>query len=127
MPKLDHVALEVSNIDISVDFYTKKLGFTFISRAIDEKEKEEYCYLESNGFYLELLHDLKKNKLTKKNIERPYCPHICFATNDMEKTIKGLKAKDMMIVHGPLVIKGEATWIYFADPDYNVLEFIERY
>ena len=60
MPKLDHVALEVSNIDISIEFYTKKLGFSFISRAIDEKEHEEYCYLESNRFFLELLHDFKK-------------------------------------------------------------------
>ena len=127
MPILDHVALEVSNIDISVEFYTKKLDFSFISRSIDEKEHEEYCYLESNGFILELLHDFKKNKLTKRKIERPYCPHICFATNDMDRTITDLQSKNMTIIHGPLVIKDEATWVYFADPDFNVLEYIQRY
>ena len=127
MPKLDHIALEVSNIDISLEFYTKKLGFYFISRAIDKKEQEEYCYLESNGFYLELLHDLEKNIPTKREIERPYCPHVCFATDDMEKTIKDLQSKNMIIIYGPLVIKDEATWIYFADPDFNVLEYIQRY
>lgn len=127
MPKLDHVALEVSNIDESVEFYTKKLGFSFVSRAIDEKEQEEYCYLESNGFFLELLRDLKKNNVLKRNIERPYCPHICFATKDMEKTINYLQLEKINIIHGPLVIKGEATWVYFADPDNNVLEYIQRF
>ncbi|MFZ1290059.1 MAG: VOC family protein [Melioribacteraceae bacterium] len=127
MPKLDHVALEVSNIDDSVEFYTKKLGFAFISKSIDEKEQEEYCYLESNGFYLELLHDLKKKNASIKEIERPYCPHICFATKDMSKAVQELQSNKIKIIHGPLVIKGEATWVYFVDPDLNVLEFIQRY
>lgn len=127
MPKLDHVALEVSDIDKSVEFYTKKLGFSFVSRAVDETEQEEFCYLETNGFSLELLKDLKKKEISKKEIERPYCPHICFATQDMNKTVEDLQSNNMKIIHGPLVIEGEATWIYFADPDLNVLEFIQRY
>ncbi|MGB5895665.1 MAG: VOC family protein [Ignavibacteriaceae bacterium] len=127
MPKLDHIALEVSDIDKSIEFYTSKLGFSFISRAIDEKEHEEYCYLESNGFYLELLNDIEKNKPNKREIERPYCPHVCFATDDMEKTIKDLQSKNIKIINGPLVIKDEATWGYFADPDLNVHEYIQRY
>ena len=127
MPKLDHVALEVSNIDLSIEFYTQKLGFVFVSRAIDEKEHEEYCYLESNGFSLELLKDLENNEPAAKKIKRPYCPHICFATDDMEKTLTDLQSKNIKVIQGPLVIEGEATWVYFADPDFNVLEYIKRY
>jgi len=127
MPKLDHVALEVSNLDISIEFYTNKLGFSFVSRDIDEKEHEEYCYLESNGFSLELLLDLDNIEPSAKEIKRPYCPHICFATDDMDKTLAELQSKNIKIIHGPLVIEGEATWVYFADPDFNVLEYIQRY
>ena len=127
MPKLDHVAIEVSDMDVSIDFYTKKLGFEFISRNIDEKEKEEYCYLKSEGFYLELLHDNLKNTLQRKEAKRPYCPHICFSTENMENTIKTLQSKNITIIHGPLIIENEATWVYFADPDFNVLEFIQRF
>lgn len=127
MPKLDHVALEVSDMNISIDFYTKKLGFEFISRNIDEKEKEEYCYLKSGDFYLELLQDKLKNTLPRKEVQRPYCPHICFATDNMEETIKTLQSKDITIIHGPLTIENEATWVYFADPDFNVIEFIQRF
>ena len=127
MPELDHIALEVSNMDISIDFYTKKLGFSFVSRAINENEKEEYCYLESEGFNLELLKDLTKKTSSRKEAQRPYCPHICFSTNNMNETINELNSKNIKIIHGPLKIENEATWVYFADPDFNVLEFIQRY
>ena len=127
MPKLDHIALEVSNIDRSIEFYTVKMGFTFVSRSINKEEQEEYCFIESEGFNLELLSDTNKNYLPKEKIERPYCPHISFTTNDMEKTIKDLQAKNIKIICGPLEHKDEATWIYFIDPDWNVLEYIEWY
>ncbi len=127
MPKLDHVALEVSNLDASIKFYTEKLGFVFVSRAIDEEENEEFCYLKSEGFSLELLYDRRKNIMTKGKVKRPYCPHICFATHNMEKTLEELKLKGIQIVHGPLLIDNEATWVYFVDPDLNVLEFIQRF
>lgn len=127
MPNLDHVALEVSNMDASIKFYTEKLGFNFVSRAVDNKEEEEYCYLESDGFSLELLLDQRKDHKDKKSISRPFCPHVCFSTKDMKKTIRDLKAKEIQIVHGPLIIEGEATWVYFADLDNNVLEYIQRF
>jgi catechol 2,3-dioxygenase-like lactoylglutathione lyase family enzyme len=127
MPKLDHIALEVSNIDKAIDFYAIKLDFSLISRAVNEEQQEEYCFLESEGTSLELITDLKKNYKTKKKVERPYCPHICFATDNMEETVKDILAKDIKIIHGPLKIKDEETWVYFSDPDGNVLEYIQWY
>ena len=127
MPKLDHIALEVSNIDKAIDFYAIKLDFSLISRAVNEEQQEEYCFLESEGTSLELITDLKKNYKTKKKVERPYCPHICFATDNMEETVKDILAKDIKIIHGPMKIKDEETWVYFSDPDGNVLEYIHWY
>ncbi len=37
--------------------------------------------------------DTNKNYLPKEKIERPYCPHISFTTNDMEKSVKDLQEK----------------------------------
>ena len=31
------------------------------------------------------------------------------------------------IIRGPLEIENEETWVYFSDPDGNVLEYIEWY
>lgn len=127
MPKLDHIALEVSDMDTSIEFYTKKLGFSFVSRTVDQKEKEEFCYLESEGFSLELLVDQTKKDFDKNKIQRPFCPHIYFATDSLEKKIDELKLKGIEIIRGPLIIENEVTWAYFTDPDNNVLEYIQRF
>jgi catechol 2,3-dioxygenase-like lactoylglutathione lyase family enzyme len=127
MPKLDHIALEVSDTDRAIEFYTDKLGFELVSRAVNDEEQEEYCFLKSDGTSLELISDLKKSYREKQKIRRPYCPHVCFVTDDMEKTLQELRAKDIEIIRGPLEIAGEETWVYFTDPDNNVLEYIQWY
>lgn len=127
MPKLDHIALEVSNLDRAIEFYTDKLGFILKSRAMNEEQQEDYCFLRSEGTTLELISDLKKSYIEKQTFRRPYCPHICFVTDNMEKTIKELRAKNIEIIKGPLEIAGQETWVYFADLDGNVLEYIEWY
>jgi catechol 2,3-dioxygenase-like lactoylglutathione lyase family enzyme len=127
MPKLDHIALEVSNLDRAIEFYTEKLGFILKSKSTNEEQQEDYCFLKSEGTSLELISDLKKSYSEEHKIQRPYCPHICFETDDMEKTINELRAKNIEIIRGPLEIAGEETWVYFSDPDGNVLEYIEWY
>ncbi len=127
MPKLDHIALEVSNLDIAIEFYTEKMGFILKSRATNEEQQEDYCFLKSEDTCIELISDLKKSYSEKQKYERPYCPHICFVTDDMEKTIKELRSKNIEIIRGPLEIAGEETWVYIADPDGNILEYIEWY
>jgi catechol 2,3-dioxygenase-like lactoylglutathione lyase family enzyme len=127
MPKLDHIALEVSDTDRAIDFYTDKLGFELVSRDVNQEEQEEFCFLKSDGTSLELISDLKKSYTEKQKIQRPYCPHVCFETDNMEKTLEELRAKNIEIIRGPLEIAGEETWVYFADPDNNVLEYIQWY
>ena len=65
--------------------------------------------------------------LSRKGANRPYYPHIYFPTDNMEETIKTLQSKDIKIIHGQLIIENEAAWVYFADPDFNILEFIQRF
>lgn len=45
----------------------------------------------------------------------------------MEKALADLKARNINIIKGPLIIDNEETWVYFADEDNNVLEFIQWY
>jgi len=127
MPTLDHIAIEVSNIDRAIEFYADRMGFILVSRAINRDQQEEYCFLKSNGTNLELISDLKKSYSEKQKIQKPYCPHICFVTDDMDKAIKELRTKNIEIIRGPLEIAGEETWVYFTDPDGNVLEYIQWY
>ena len=122
----DHFAFQVSDMDSSISFYTEKLGFKLKSRAMDEEEEEEYAFLEHEDARLELIRDLKR-EYKKSEIKMPYCPHFCLEVEDMQSSVDLLSKSNVPIVHGPMEIKGDVKWVYFCDPDNNILEYIQRF
>ena len=122
----DHVAFQVSDMDSSISFYTQKLGFKLNFRSTNEEEQEEYAFLEYGNARLELIKNLKE-EYQKPEIKKPYCPHLCLEIENMKQSIKILKKNNVHIIRGPLEIKDEETWVYFSDPDNNVLEYIQWY
>jgi catechol 2,3-dioxygenase-like lactoylglutathione lyase family enzyme len=127
MEKLDHVAFQVSDMDAAVRFYVEKLGFALASRQVDEAEHEEFAFLTLGEVRLELIRDLAQAADRPPEIRPPYCPHLAIGTDDLEKTLAGLKDKGVSILRGPLLIAGQVTWAYLADPDNNVLEYVQWY
>ena len=127
MEKYDHVAFQVSDMDVSIQFYVEKLGFTLYSRAVNTEEGEEYVFLVLEDLRLELVQDLNQRDYQKPQIKPPYCPHLAIETDDMEQAVNRLKERKVPIIRGPLEVAGEETWVYFCDPDNNVLEYIQWY
>ena len=122
--QMDHCGFQVKDLDTAIKFYTEKLLFKLDYRAINEEEQEEYAFLSLGKARLELIEDLV-NEYDIPEIKKPYCPHFCIEIDDMEKALSDLKELNIRIVKGPLKIEGEETWIYFADEDNNVLEYIQ--
>jgi len=114
----DHTAFQVSHIDAAIEWYRNTLGFEFLFRGTNEEEQEEYAFLKYGESRLELIQDLV-TPYEKPIIKKPFCPHLCLEVESMEVNLN--------IVRGPLEIKDEETWVYFADPDHNILEFIQWY
>ena len=127
MEKYDHVAFQVSNMDVAIQFYVEKLDFTLSSRAVNSEEGEEYAFLALGDLRLELIQDLKQRDYQKPQVKPPYCPHLAIQTDDMERAVGRLREREVPIIRGPLEIAGEETWVYFRDPDNNVLEYIQWY
>jgi lactoylglutathione lyase len=100
------------------------LGITLLSRDVNPDEHEAYTFLALGDLRLELIQDLQGD-YQKPTIRRPYCPHLAIRTDDMQATVAHLKQQGVPIVRGPLAIEGEETWLYFADPDNNLLEYIQ--
>ena len=119
----DHGAFRVSNLESSIKFYTEKLGFTFLFQNTSPEHHEKYAFLEYNGARLELI-DTTDAVYQPKMPEKPYCPHLCFETDDMDGVIDMLKENGIELLDGPNEIPGSEKWLYFTDPDYNVLEYI---
>ena len=119
----DHGAFRVRNLDAAIEFYTAKLGFSFLFSGENEHDGERYAFLEYDGARLELIETV--NRTYSPSVpEPPYCPHLCFEADNMQDVLNMLKANDLTILNGPNEIPGSEQWIYFADPDMNVLEYI---
>ena len=119
----DHGAFRVTNMEKSVEFYTQKLGFELEFTNVTEEYGEKGAFLNYNGARLELIETIGKT-YTPVRPERPFCPHLCFQAENMEQVIETLHANNIEILDGPNEIPGSEQWIYFMDPDMNVLEYI---
>ena len=127
MGQFDHVAFQVGNMDAAIQFYVERLGFALASRAVNQEEMEEFAFVTLGDLRLELIQDLNPAAYQKPTIKPPDCPHLAIETDDMERAVARLREKEVPIIRGPLVIEGEVTWVYLADPDNNVLEYVQWY
>ena len=125
MQAYDHVAFQVSHIDAAIQFYVERLGFVLASKAVNPDEGEAYAFLALEDLRLELIQDLKQDTYQKPVVKPPYCPHLAIETDDMEGAVARLRQAGVTILRGPLKIEGEETWVYFADLDNNMLEYIQ--
>ncbi len=123
MLRTDHIALPVSDMDEAIKFY-EKLGLPLMSREIDPVQQEEFAFLALQGGNLELLKSLA-HSFEKPEIRPPYCPHLALATDDMDLTLKMIEQQRISVIAGPLKIKDKVTWLYVADPNNNVIEFVQ--
>lgn len=129
MLQLDHFAVQVSDLERSIEFY-KKIGLEYRYTAFDEENHERYAFftLPSGGSF-ELLQVLDEQNnpipLQKKALIQPFCPHIAFTTSDMNETMAMIQEKGFEIVKGPMNIPDEVSWVFIKDYDNNVVEFVE--
>ena len=124
--KLDHVAFQVAHLDSSIDFYEHVLGLTLLSKTIDDDHNEAFAYFGLDGGKIELLQSLDPGHTFKPpDIKPPFCPHLALAAKDLGQLLFELETKGIPIIKGPLEIPGMVKWLYIADPDNNIIEFVQ--
>ena len=119
----DHGAFRVRDLEKAIQFYTDKLGFKLLFLCGSEQYGEKGAFLEYKGARLELIETIGISYQPAMPT-RPYCPHLCFETDNLEEVIRRLRENGVEILDGPNKIPGSEEWIYFMDLDMNVLEFI---
>ena len=128
-PKLDHVAIQVTDLEASITFYTEKLGFELLFHQVDQEHCEEFAFLKMEGVNLELLQILDSQGRPKP-VEisppaPPYCPHLALQTDNLDAEIVRLQQCEIPLLAGPLEISGSVRWLYFCDLDNNILEYVQ--
>jgi catechol 2,3-dioxygenase-like lactoylglutathione lyase family enzyme len=122
--RLDHVALQVLDIEKALAFYVGGLGLDLISRNTNDAQQEEYVFLRMDGGSLELIRHTGDSRQPQALLP-PYCPHVAIRTDDMGESLALIRDRNLPLVAGPFEIPGEETWVYLRDPDNNVIEFIQ--
>jgi catechol 2,3-dioxygenase-like lactoylglutathione lyase family enzyme len=113
---LDHVVLNVADVERSVAFYTQELGLEPIH--VDEWRRGER-FFPSVRVSADTILDLLAAPRTGDNVD-----HICLVVEPMD--FDALKAGGRFeVLEGPATrfgARGDGTSIYIRDPDGNLVE-----
>jgi catechol 2,3-dioxygenase-like lactoylglutathione lyase family enzyme len=121
---LDHLVLTVADIDKTIEFYTKVMGFEEVTFG-DNRKALIFGNQKIN------LH--QKGHEFEPKAESPTCgsADLCFiAQTNIEDVMEELKQKNVDIIEG-IVDRtgavGKIKSVYFRDPDQNLIEVSNYY
>ena len=118
-----HTCLNVSELDRSIEFYTKHLTLRLTSRREIKQNNAEIAFLsDDKGGAIELTHWRDKKSLT----DGDNFDHIAFAVDDIVTEVARLKEAGVTIAMETFSLQGSTSKIAFIkDPDGNWLELIQ--
>jgi lactoylglutathione lyase len=124
-----HTSIRTSNMDRSIDFYTRLMGLKLQSRQEIPQNDAEIAFLQDpqgKGAQLELTFYRKQKKFSQAEYEDRLFDHLAFEVNDMKKTITTLRNENIMITDEPYKLGPTGSLIAFIeDPDGTLIELIE--
>ena len=123
--RIDHVAFEVADLGQSMHFYCDSLGFKETWRHRNDEEQEECVFLTLGDVRLELLVQLDEKMPCSDAPSKPFCPHLAIGVDDLDEVVKKLQSNGVSLLRGPLEVEGKVRWLYFTDPDQNVIELVQ--
>lgn len=122
--RFHHVAFTVDDLEESLDFYTKKLGFEVAGRFENEEADAEFGFVEKNDIRIELwdFTDQKEPEHGLDELEVRGARHLAIGVDSLQQKVSELEEKGLEFTE----IKETATGEYYAftaDPSGIPLEF----
>jgi lactoylglutathione lyase len=115
--KFTYAGIRVTNLQRSIDFYTKVLGMKVKGRGKIDQTKGETVGLESekDGFTLELNYYEKDSPFNTKYVVGEGLDHLAFNVDNLEKALEEAKKAGYKTI---LEMKADGgRWAYIEDPD----------
>ena len=117
-------------MDHSVDFYTRFLGLTLLSRRKIPQNNAEIAFLrdpQAKGCTLELTFYHNQNKFSQLAYEERLFDHLAFEVKDVNQTIETMRKEKITITDEPFKLSPTGSLIAFVeDPDGTLIELVER-
>jgi len=115
--KFTYVGIRVTDLQRSIDFYTKVLGMKVTGRGKIEQTKGETVGLQSekDGFILELNHYEESSPYNTKYTVGEGLDHLAFKVDDLDKALEEAREAGHRTI---LKMKADGSqWAYIEDPD----------
>lgn len=125
-----HTSIRTSNMDKSIDFYTRMLGLKVMSRREIKQNDAEIAFLQDadeKGDKLELTCYRRQKRFVQAEYEERLFDHLAFEVENMDRAISRLRSEKITITDEPYRLAPGGPLIAFVeDPDGTLIELIER-
>jgi len=125
-----HTSIRVSNMDRSIDFYTRIMELRLLSRREIPQNNAEIAFLqdpEGKGAKLELTLFRNQKKFIQAEYEDRLFDHLAFDIKNMDETISKMRKENVRITDEPFRLGPTGPLIAFIeDLDGTLIELIER-
>jgi lactoylglutathione lyase len=125
-----HTSIRTSDIERSIDFYTRVLGLALLRRHEIPQNNAEVAFLqdpERRGSRLELTFYREQKKFIQAEYEDRLFDHLAIDVENMKETISTLRSENITITDEPFKLGPTGPLIAFIeDPDGILIELIER-
>jgi len=115
--KFEYVGIRVTNLQKSIDFYTKLLGMKVAGRGKIEQTKGETVALrsEEGSFILELNHYEDNSPYNTPYATGEGLDHLAFKVDNLDKALEEARKAGYRVILEMKVNDGR--WAYIEDPD----------
>jgi len=125
-----HTSIRSSDIERSIDFYTRIMGLRLISRREIPKNNAEIAFLqdpEGKGAKLELSFYRDQKKFVQADYGERLFDHLAFEIDNMDNFVSMLRREKVVITDEPFRLGQDGPIIAFIeDPDGTLIELIDR-
>ncbi|HWR42338.1 VOC family protein [Sporomusa sp.] len=121
MFEVAHVGVVVTDADKSLDFYTKVLGCQVEDSYQDERIR--LIFIKSGQLTIELIQH-KADPAGERSAGR--VDHIAFSVNDLAAEIEKLRHHNVTLLFDQPRVVGDKKIMFFAGPDGERLEFVQK-
>ena len=125
-----HTSIRTSDMERSIDFYTRIMGLSLLSRREIAQNDAEIAFLqdgEGKGAKLELTFYRQQKKFIQADYMRRLFDHLAFEIKNMTETLDTMRREKITITDEPFRLGPNGSLIAFVeDPDGTLIELIER-
>jgi len=122
--KIEHVGIQVTDLEKSVHFYTSILGMKLVKTENVPESNLQIAFVQIGESQLELL----ASSGTRAPAETGVIQHLAFTVSNLDGIVEQLKDADVKLVDSEPkpVFDGKARVFFFKGPDGETLELWEE-